>query len=122
MMALPQIISRNAVQVIIPNLQLDITNVTIGDDADTLYTVPTGFVTEIISLAWRAQMGANTQVDLFVSGQRIRRTGVNEPSLTDEPAVKGFIMNAGETIQGLGTNAADNGTINLIASLKERAT
>jgi len=120
-MTLPQVISRNQVQVIIPNLQLDITNVTIGDDADILYTVPTGIVTEIISLAWRAQVGGNTNVDLSVSGQRVRRATANEASLTDEAAVKGFIMNAGETIEGLGDNAADNGTINLIASLKERA-
>jgi len=120
-MALPQVISRNAVQVIIPNLQLDITNVAIGTTSATLYTVSTGIVTEIISLAWRAQMGANTQVDLSVSGQRVRRATADEPSLTEESAVRGFIMNAGETIVGLGNNAADNGTINLIASLKERA-
>jgi len=120
-MALPQITSRNEVQIIIANLQLDIQNTSIGDDADTLYTVNTGIVTEIISLAWRAQMGSNTQVDLNVSAQRIRRATASEASLVDEPALKGFIMNAGETIEGLGNNAADDGTINLIAALKERA-
>jgi len=120
-MALPMVISRNQVQVIIPNLQLDITFVAIGDQTDVLYTVPVGIVTEIISLAWRAQMGGNTQVDLVVSAQRIRRATASEPSLTEESAVRGFIMNAGETIAGVGNNAADNGTINLIASLKERA-
>jgi len=120
-MTLPQVTSRNAVQVIIPNLQLDITNTSIGDDADVLYTVPTGIVTEIISLAWRAQMGSNTQVDISVSDQRIRRATADEPSLTEESAVRGFIMNAAETISGIGNNVADNGTINLIASLKERA-
>jgi len=121
-MALPVITSRNAVQVIIPNLQLDITNVNIGTGAtQTLYTVPAGIITEIISLAWRAQMGGGTQVDLSISGQRIRRATASEPSLTDESAVKGFIMNAAETIVGDGNDAGDNGTINLIASLKERA-
>jgi len=120
-MTLPQVTSRNQVQVVAPNNQLDITNIAIGTTSATLYTVPAGIVTEIISLAWRAQMGANTQVDLSISGQRIRRATADEPSLTDESAVKGFIMNAAETIVGLGNNAADNGTINLIGSLKERA-
>jgi len=120
-MTLPQVTSRNQVQVIIPNLQLDINNTTIGTVADILYTVPVGIVTEIISLAWRAQMGSNTQVDLEVSSQRVRRATADEPSLTDEPAVKGFIMNAAETISGIGNNAANNGTISLIAALKERS-
>ncbi len=112
----------NVPQVIVPNNQLLVTNVTIGDVSKILYTVPAGIITEIISLSWRAQMGGNTEVDLFVSAQRVRRATADEPSLTDEPSMKGFRMNAGQTISGVGDNAANNGTINLVGSLKERST
>ena len=105
------------------NLQLDIQVLALENVAQVLYTCPANKTATIESLAWRASvMGGNTQIDLFIKNQRVRRATAAEASLVDTPEAKQFTLVAGETISVIGDVVAGNGTVNAIGQIRELPT
>ena len=120
-MTLPSIISRNSVQV---NTDQSVggNSAILGTAVVTLYTVPANKKAILKSAAARfVSAGANTNLDILISGQRVFRQSAapSDATLQDIPNVKGMVMIAAETIQLLGDSGSNNGSMNFFFTFTE---
>jgi len=118
-MALPQIISRNISQKI-TNQVLNGNENSIGTTVITILTVGTGKKIEILGIANRyVSGGGNTNMDIIIGGQRLRRASSADSNLVDIPQGKGQVLTAAQTITLEGDSGSDNGSMNFMISYRE---
>lgn len=102
-----------------PTIQIKGTSVAVGTTPVVLYTCPAGKKSQVQAFSDRSvALGTNAHQHATISGVNLRDMSAVEASQVDEQ-IRGFTMNAGDTITLVGDNAANNGTINFLITVQE---
>jgi len=92
----------------------------IGTTIVVLYTVPAGQKAIITSASFRlVSVGANTDLDIDIGGERFVRTQTASTFMIDLPSAIGKELDAGDTIELMGDSGSDNGSMNFFFTFKE---
>jgi len=119
-MTLPQIIARNQLQRV-PEIQVLGASVIIGTTVVILYTVPAGKKAIVRAAAFESNGGgANGLMQARINTNSFHEIPLaNEDEPQNVPAMINQVLNATDTINLLGDNAADNGAAEFNISLQE---
>lgn len=119
-MTLPQIIARNTLQSI-PEVPVLGFSVAIGTTVVTLYTCPAGKKAKITAAAFESNGGgANGLMQARINTNSFHEIPLaNQDEPDNVPAMIGQVLEATDTINLLGDNAADNGAAEFNIALQE---
>jgi len=119
-MALPQIIARNQLQRV-PEINIRGTVTTIGTTQVVLYTVPVGKKAKIVAVALESNgSGANNFMRARIESQTMFEIDIADQDVAVRATIfEGQELDAGETINIIGNNAADNGAVEFTITVQE---
>lgn len=119
-MTLPQIIPRNTLQTI-PEIPVLGVSVIIGTTVVVLYTCPAGKKAKITAAAFESNGGgANAIMQARINTNSFHEIPLaNQDEPDNVPAMIGQVLEATDTINLLGDNAADNGAAEFNIALQE---